>query len=253
MNAWVSLLPWPSLTSTLTSYTPSCLEVTSHSMRPDCGSIVGLRLYGLSPSEYHARGIRIAGRTAIECCIDPQALTIARTVREVVRARFGAGRVGVVDLFAGSGNLMFQVSRLLAADWCVGLEMDPLVCALSRANLAILGHPATLECGSFQELLTPELVPADDGLIVAIVAPPWGRAFSFEHGLDLRLTTPPVRDTLELLAARFPASTIVAVVQTHDKMAMDSFAELIAGREVHFSGIDETTGGRNKGYLICSV
>src|SRR5215467_3080574 len=59
-------------------------------------------LYGLKPDEWYARGVRILGRTAVECTRDRLADLIGRDVAAV--ARTAAASPMVVDLFAGSGN-----------------------------------------------------------------------------------------------------------------------------------------------------
>ena len=45
----------------------------------------------------------------------------------------------------------------------------------------------------------------------------------------------------------------LAVVSTYFKLAMNSFEALIADREVYFSGLAESPGERNMGYLICAA
>src|SRR5262249_47270726 len=76
------------------------------------GAPDGLAFYGLAPSEWYARGVRLLGRTCVEATPDVTAQPIARTVH----ALLGSQRaMGVVDLFAGSGNLMLHVARALSA------------------------------------------------------------------------------------------------------------------------------------------
>jgi len=60
-------------------------------------------IYGLKPPQWYARGVRILGRTAVECTPDRLADLIGRDVAAVARAAPAASPMAV-DLFAGSGN-----------------------------------------------------------------------------------------------------------------------------------------------------
>src|SRR5262245_40585734 len=75
----------------------------------------GLSYHGLPPAQWYARGIRVLGRTSVEATPDVTAVPIARTVHAVLGLRPGAG---VVDLFAGSGNLLLHVAQALSASAC---------------------------------------------------------------------------------------------------------------------------------------
>jgi len=69
----------------------------------------GMALYGLAPAGWYARGIRLLGRTCVEATPDLTARPIARTVRALL-GHHDWDKVGVVDLFAGSGNLMLHIA-----------------------------------------------------------------------------------------------------------------------------------------------
>jgi hypothetical protein len=64
-------------------------------------------LYGLTPREWYARGVRILGRMAVECTRDRLADLIGRDVAAAARAAPVATRLAVIDLFAGSGNTLY--------------------------------------------------------------------------------------------------------------------------------------------------
>ena len=64
-------------------------------------------IYGLPPAEWYARGVRLLGRTAVECTRDRLGDAIGRHVAAVVRQ----ARPLVVDLFAGSGNTLYWLLR----------------------------------------------------------------------------------------------------------------------------------------------
>src|SRR5215813_10815586 len=57
-------------------------------------------IYGLKPHEWDARGVRILGRTAVECTRDPLAVLIGRDVAAAAKSASGSSPT-VVDLFAG--------------------------------------------------------------------------------------------------------------------------------------------------------
>jgi hypothetical protein len=170
----------------------------------------GLAFYGLAPTEWYARGIRLLGRTCVEATPDVTARPIAQTVRDLLAGRTtDRGRLGVVDLFAGSGNLMLHVARALGAPAC-GLDADEAVWAQTAENLRIIGEPASVRRGDwlsyFAEPLTAETV-------VYLLSPPWGDAFSFATGLDLTRTEPPMPRIVETIAGRDRSRQCYAVVQ----------------------------------------
>jgi|SRR6516162_5720326 len=88
-------------------------------------------VYGLRPAEWYARGVRMLGRTAVECTRDRLGDVIGRHVATVVRQPSPL----VVDLFAGSGNTLYWLLRHLPRARGVGFEIDPVVFALTRDNL----------------------------------------------------------------------------------------------------------------------
>src|SRR5689334_8671101 len=103
-------------------------------------------IYGLQPAEWYARGIRLLGRTAVECTRDALGSAIGRDVAAIVRdsARTTAlpdsAPTMVVDPFAGSGNTLYWLLRYLPGAQGLGFELDPGVFQLTRQNLSILGQ-----------------------------------------------------------------------------------------------------------------
>src|SRR5262249_4587783 len=68
-------------------------------------------IYGLRPSEWYARGVRLLGRTVVECTRDRLGDAIGQQVAALVRQASPL----VVDLFAGSGNTLHWILRHLPA------------------------------------------------------------------------------------------------------------------------------------------
>lgn len=210
-----------------------------------------LRIYGMTPRELGNRGVRLFGRTAVECTTDPHATAIARAVREQAE-QLGLARWSVVDLFAGSGNFLYHLAAETGADPALGFERDPAIFELTRTNLECTASRARLHLGAFQDCLRPALVPADRACVVCL-HPPWGEGFSFEHGLDLRKTDPPTADILRTVQQRLPGHRLVFVHHIHEKMVEASVAEVTRGYRIHTRGVTRgSPPGMNTGYIICS-
>lgn len=169
------------------------------------GDPAGLSFYRLAPQQWYRRGVRLLGRTCVEATPDRTAGPIAGTVRELL-----AGADAVVDLFAGSGNLMLHVAAALAAP-AVGIEADPAVWARTDANLRLVdAGRAGVRHGDWLSYFDDQ-VTGDTA--VYVVSPPWGDAFSFAAGLDLARTHPPVPRILDTIAHRDRSRRCFAVIQ----------------------------------------
>src|SRR4029453_9277304 len=112
-----------------------------------------LSLYGMKPAEWHARGIRLLGRTAVECTRDVLGDRIGRDVGAAA-ASFPRGTpVTVIDPFAGSFNTLYSVLRS-APSWAIvsaaTLERRPPRCREARPlpSSILLPDPATRFTGS---------------------------------------------------------------------------------------------------------
>ena len=62
-------------------------------------------IYGLQPPEWYGRGVRLLGRTVVECTRDRLADRISRDVTAVA-VEAAPGGVVVIDPFVGSGNTL---------------------------------------------------------------------------------------------------------------------------------------------------
>ena len=75
--------------------------------RDSFGDSGAVSLYGMTPAQWHGRGVRILARTALEAVRDPLGNRIGEDVARVA-ARAPPGSVfSVVDPFAGSCNGLF--------------------------------------------------------------------------------------------------------------------------------------------------
>ena len=70
-------------------------------------------VYGMRPAEWYARGIRLLGRTAVECTRDVLADAIAMDVAALAGSAPSASGTLVIDPFVGSGNTLYWIMRRL--------------------------------------------------------------------------------------------------------------------------------------------
>ena len=68
-------------------------------------------VYGLRPGDWHAKGARLLGRTAVECTPDRLGDAIGKEVAAIAGPQPPSARAQVVDLFAGSGNTLYWLLR----------------------------------------------------------------------------------------------------------------------------------------------
>ena len=226
------------------------LEAVQQYGRDSFGDADHVSIYGLRPGEWYARGIRLLGRTAVECTRDVLADAIGREVASEVARLAPAPRILVLDLFAGSCNTLHWILQHVPAAAGLGFELDPMVFELAGRNLALLGRPIELLHGGYQSLLAERPIPPNTALVV-FVAPPWGTALDEKEGLDLRRTVPPVTEVVDRVAGAFPARRLLFVVQVHETLEPASLAEVqrrLERTRLRVFGLDAP--GRNHGILL---
>jgi tetrahydromethanopterin S-methyltransferase subunit G len=208
-----------------------------------------ISIYGMPPREWYRHGIRLLGRTAVECTRDRLGERIGRDVASVA-TRLSPNRVVVIDPFAGSCNTLFWILRHLSNAEGIAFESDPQVFELTHRNLAILRQRVELIHGDYVRLLSERQVPEDQG-IVAFVAPPWGMALDEAQGLDLRRTTPPISEVVDQIARQFARHNILFAIQVYEKVSAPSLSEIqrrLDWTTLHTYEINEK--GRNHGILL---
>lgn len=186
-----------------------------------------LCIYGLRPADWYAKGIRLLGRTVVECTRDEFADRIGRDVSSVAASATGSVSPLVIDPFAGSGNTLYWLARHLSVARGVGFELDENVHALTRRNLSLLGLPIDVLDVDFRSGMA-DIAATEDQLVVVFVAPPWGDALSPARRLDLRRTYPPIAEITDFVSTRFPENRILFVVQVHQWVDSESVGELTA-------------------------
>ena len=114
-------------------------------------------IYGLRPAEWYAKGIRLLGRTAVECTRDELADRIGRDAAFVAGDLVSAERPVLIDPFAGSGNTLYWLARHLSVAHGVGFELDPEVFAFTQKNLAALALPIEVLNADYRFRTKPRL------------------------------------------------------------------------------------------------
>ena len=182
-------------------------------------------IYGRRPSDWYTRGIRLLGRTAVECTRDGVGDAIGRDIAAIAGTAAAMTGAPVIDLFAGSANTLYWVSHHLPGARGLGFELDTAVFQLTRRNLATLAVPLDIVNADYLSGLSDTPVLADQPLII-FIAPPWGDALSPTSGLDLRRTTPPITRILDDLVRRFPTNRLLCAIQVYETVDPISLAEL---------------------------
>ena len=209
-------------------------------------------IYGLRPAAWYAKGIRLLGRTAVECTRDEFADLIGRDVAAVAARWHSRHSPLLIDPFAGSGNTLFWLAKHLAVEKGIGFELDPGVFALTARNLESLALPIEVRNVDYRAALQT-LSAAPGQLVVAFVAPPWGDALDPVSGLDLRRTYPPVAEIAERIASAFPESPLLLAVQVHETVTEESVPAVTATLDWHELKIHRLLApGSNHGVLLAT-
>ncbi|MEU6208397.1 hypothetical protein ABZ891_00560 [Streptomyces sp. NPDC047023] len=196
------------------------------------GAPENLSLYGIPAPRMAAAGIRLLGRTTIECCIDAYTAPVADALAEIQAAHHtgepeppGGEPPFVADLFCGSGNFGHHLGRRLGFPVHAS-ELDPDVHDATRRNLDLIGSDIRLSQLDYRDLLgkLPPRSPRD----TYAVEPPWGPAFT-PAGLDLTRTSPPVPEVLGHIRASRAGMPCYVAVKTNDQLAHDSLDRSFAG------------------------
>jgi hypothetical protein len=209
-----------------------------------------LSLYGLKPAEWYGRGIRLLGRTAVECTRDVLADRIGWDIAALTASLPKGTPVTVVDPFAGSCNTLYWILRHVPSSEGLAFELDPQVFELSSSNISGLDRRVVLRHGDFLASLAGVDLPAEH-VPVAFVAPPWGTALDEAKGLDLRRTEPPITGIVERIVRRYPDRRLLFATQVYEKVESGSLAELegsLDWSQLNVYGFN--VAGRNHGILL---
>jgi predicted RNA methylase len=206
-------------------------------------------VYGLSPAQWYARGVRLMGRTAVECTRDRLAGAMAADIAALAGAAGAASRLAL-DLFAGSGNTLYWITRETGARRGIGFELDPGVYQLASGNLARLGLGVELRPQDYASGLAA-LGEPDEDLLIVFLAPPWGDALREGAGLDLDRTQPPVAQAVDVVTGLLGRRRLLFAVQVYERVEPASQAALTTRFEwssARVYGLNEP--GFNHGLLL---
>lgn len=181
-------------------------------------------IYGMLPREWYQRGIRLLGRTAVECTRDALGDRIGRDVAAVA-AHMRSNQWMVIDPFAGSCNTLFWILRHLPNSEGIAFESDPQVFELTHRNLKTIDQQIELVHGDYSALLQQRQIPENRD-IIAFIAPPWGTALHEEEGLDLGRTTPPVAEVMGRIAHQLPKHKMLFATQVYERLSAPSLGQL---------------------------
>src|SRR5215831_6543497 len=181
-------------------------------------------IYGMRPEEWYRRGVRVLGRTAVECTRDTLGDHIGLDVAAVAKC-MPWNQFMVIDPFAGSCNTLFWILRHLPNSDGIGFESDRHVFDLTRRNLTAIGQKINLVDGDYVGLLEELNIPPDRG-IVAFIAPPWGTALDEAYGLDPCRTAPPIPEVIEQIARKFSVNQILFATQVYEKVSESSLRDV---------------------------
>jgi hypothetical protein len=211
-----------------------------------------VRIYGATPPEWYGRGVRLLGRTAVECTRDQLADRIGRDIAEIAAQALPPLSCVAIDPFAGSCNTLFWILRHLPNAQGLAFELDALVHRLTESNLALMGTGIRLHQGDYQALL-PKVNLASETCIVVFIAPPWGKALDEAKGLDLRGTIPPITEIIQFFDRTFPARKMLFAIQVYEKVDPASLSEaqvLVDWSELRVYAFN--VAGKNHGLLLAT-
>lgn len=182
-------------------------------------------IYGMRPAEWYAKGIRLLGRTAVECTRDVLGNAIAADIATVAAQAPNVGGMAVIDPFVGSGNTLYWILRHLPSARGLGFELDARVFELTQRNVAVLERPIEIVNTDYRAGLA-RLSLAVDELLIAFIAPPWGDALSGTSGLDLRATSPAVEEIVATVIDSFPINRVLCAIQIYEMMNAESLSSV---------------------------
>ena len=210
-------------------------------------------IYGLKPAAWYARGVRLLGRTVVECTRDLFADLIASDLAAVAKTLTTGYRSIVIDPFAGSGNTLYWITRHVEPARSVGFEQDDVVFELTRRNLSIMRLGINVFHETYQQGLK-RLTVRDGELVIMFISPPWGEALDAQAGLDLRRTTPPVAEIIDLATAIFHPHKLLFGIQAYESVNSESLTDVTARFTSSALNVyDINAHAKNPGLLLGTV
>src|SRR5262245_24555575 len=207
-------------------------------------------IYGMRPRQWYPRGVRVLGRTAVECTRDELADAIGRDVAALAKESPRIPGPLVIHLFAVSGNTCHCVLRHVPSARGIGFESDPRVFAITQRNLGVVESPIDIRNADFLSGLGT-VSPARDDLVIAFIAPPWGDALDKASGLDLWRTAPPITEVVDVLFHTFPDNHLLCSIQVYEVLLAASVVDVQTRFDWSTQRLYEfNVAGQNHGLLL---
>jgi hypothetical protein len=209
-----------------------------------------IRIYEMAPTAWYGQGIRLLGRTAVECTRDALANRVGRDIASIAATLPEATHFMVIDPFAGSCNTLYWILKYVPNSQGLACELDRQVYELTKRNIAGLDRTINLQHGDYQLILADRHLPRDHGLIF-FIAPPWGTALDDVAGLDLRRTTPPITDIFGFIRTTYPGQRMLLATQVYEKLNATSLREvqeLLDWSDLRVYDLNDA--GKNHGILL---
>jgi hypothetical protein len=214
------------------------------------GNVDYVSIFGMRPFNWYARGVRLLGRTVVECTPDELGDAIGADVAGIfVKQSCIAGAL-VVDPFVGSANTLYWLLRHLPGSRGLGFESDAGVFRLTHRNIEVLKLAIDVVNTDYVSGLSDVAVGPDE-LLILFIAPPWGNALKKNSGLDLRRTIPPITEIVDYVLHRFSPNRLICAIQVFELVVPVSLAELRARFDWSTLRIYELNSpGQNHGLLL---
>jgi hypothetical protein len=168
------------------------------------------------PTAWYAQGIRLLGRTAVECTRDGLANRVARDIAGIAARRPKTTPFTVVDPFAGSCNTLYWILPYVPNSQGLACEFDRQVYEVTKCNIAGLNRTIDLQHGDYRSIRAARHISPDHTLIF-FVAPPWGKALNEVVGLDLQHTTP-ITNVVGYVRRTYRSQKVLLAIQVYEKV-----------------------------------
>jgi hypothetical protein len=81
-------------------------------------------IYGMRPTQWYEKGIRLLARTTLEAVRDKLGEMIGKDVESVIKNAPPTSKFGIVDPFAGSCNGLYWILRHVRSAKGIGFEVE---------------------------------------------------------------------------------------------------------------------------------
>ena len=207
-----------------------------------------ISLYNLKPNKFIEKKCKLICRSAIECQFDLHSIAISKAIKDFFY-RKKIKNLTTVDLFAGTGNLLYHITKEVEAKQSVAFEINPNVYNCTKNNFKIINFNSKLFNITYSKSFLKNL--SRNNFLLIIIAPPWGNAFSFEKGLNLLKTTPSYLSIMKKLELELKEFKKFYMLLSHEHTEQNSINTIKENFNLLLHGTTNTTPhGTNNSYMI---